>query len=83
MKRVGDIDKTLTSDMEMKSLAFVHLDLGVCFSQYFLTTLPSLPFRVAMYILCHCMLELCNLPYKLDVNRCYSEETAIKRFKSL
>ena len=34
---------------------------GSCLVQYFLTMFLSLCFGVILYILCHCMLEICDL----------------------
>ena len=43
-------------------------EFGVCLAgfdlalvQYFLTMFPSLHFGVVMYVLCHYMLEVCDL----------------------
>ena len=46
MKGVGDLKNTLTSDMEMQSLEFALIVLGLALVQYFLTMLPSLCFRM-------------------------------------
>jgi hypothetical protein len=34
---------------------------GLALVQYFLTTLPSLHFEMVIYILCHCILGICDL----------------------
>ena len=56
-------------------------EFGVCpagFSlvlvQYFFTVLPSLPFRMVMYILCHHMLEACNRQSTFKILACVSGE---------
>ena len=43
--------------------------------QYFLTMPPSLPFGKVMYILCHCMVEVCSLLF--DFTRGYNEDSAL------
>ena len=60
-KGVGALKGLLTSDMEMQSLEFAHMVLGLVLAQYFLTMLPYLHFGVVMYILCHDILEVYNL----------------------
>ena len=54
LKGTGD----LTSDMEVRSLEFAQLVYHLALAHYFLT-MP--PFGMAMYILCHDMLEACGL----------------------
>lgn len=58
---VGDLKSVLTSDMEMQSLEFVQLIFSLTLVQYFLTMPPSLCFGMVMNILCHYMLEVCDL----------------------
>ena len=53
--------RVLTSDMEMPSLEFAQLSFGLALVQYFLTMLPSLHFGIVVPILCHYILEVCNL----------------------
>lgn len=36
---------------------------------------PSLPFGKGMYILCHCMVEVCSLLF--DFTRDYNEDSAL------
>ena len=50
-----------------------QLVLGLALVHYFLTKLPSLPFRIVMYILCHDILENFELFFYLDF---YTEEIA-------
>lgn len=65
LKGVGDLKSPLTSAMEMQNF-------GVCpagfqsLVQYFLIMLPFLLFGMTIYILCHCMLEIYNLPFYFD-----------------
>ena len=47
--------------MEMQSVEFAQLVFSPALAQNFLTGLPLLPFGTAMYTLCHCMLEVCDL----------------------
>ena len=63
LKEVGYLKSTLTSDMEMQSLEFAQLVFSLALVQYFLPMLPFLPFQLVMYILCHCMLKVCDLLY--------------------
>ena len=72
MKGVGKHKGALTSDMEMQSLEFALIVLGLALVQYFLTMLPSLCFRMVMYILCHYMLEVCDLLFDFDFTGNYS-----------
>jgi hypothetical protein len=39
---------------------------GLALVQYFLTMLSFLPFRMVMGILCHCILEVCDLLFNFD-----------------
>lgn len=43
------------------NLEFFLLILGLSLVQYFLALFHVLPFRMAMYVLCDCMLEVCDL----------------------
>ena len=52
--------------MEMENLVFTLLGFVLDLVRHFLTVLPILPFGVVMYILCHCMLEVCNLLFDFD-----------------
>lgn len=68
LKGVGDLKSALISDTEMQSLEVAQLVFSLFFSvQYFLTTLPflpfvpHLPFRMVIYILGHYMLAVCDL----------------------
>lgn len=58
LKRSGDLKSTLISDIEMLSLEFASLVFGLVLVQYFLIMIL---FAMVMYILCHCMLETCDL----------------------
>lgn len=69
---IGDLKSILTSDMEMQSLEFVQLVFGLVVVQYFLTVFPSLCFGMAMYILCHYMLEVCALLFDCNFTGDYS-----------
>jgi hypothetical protein len=60
LKGVGDLKRTLTPDTERQSLEFSWLSFGLALVQYFLAVLPS-PFVMVLYILRHCMLEVCDM----------------------
>ena len=54
-------------------------EFGVCpagfqlyLNQYFLTMSPSLCFGMVMSILCHCMLEVCDMLFDFDFIGYYS-----------
>jgi hypothetical protein len=47
--------------MEMQNLKFALLGFGLALVQFFLTISLFLPSGMIMYILCHCMLEVCDL----------------------
>ena len=68
-ERSGNLKSILTSHMEMESLEFAQLVCSLALVQYFLTMLPSLHFGMVMYILCHYMLEVCDLLFDLDFHR--------------
>jgi hypothetical protein len=53
----------LPSDVEIQRLEFAQLVFSLALVQYFL---PSLQFGIMMYILCHCMLEVCDLFFFFD-----------------
>lgn len=55
------LSKLLTSNMELQDLVFSMLGFCLALVYCFLTTLPFLPFGMAMYILCHYMLDLCDV----------------------
>jgi hypothetical protein len=61
MEGIGELKYALTSDMETQSLEFSQLVFSLALVQYFFTMLPSLSFGTVMYILCHYMLEVCDL----------------------
>lgn len=64
LKGLGDVKATLISDMEMLSLESALLVFHFALVQSFLMVLPFLPFGKIMYILWHCMLEVCDLLFK-------------------
>lgn len=53
----------------MHSLEFAHLLFSLAFIWYFIVILSSLDFGVAIYILCHYILEVCNLLFDFDFYR--------------
>ena len=65
----AEVCRALTSDMEMQSLCSW---VSFLFGQVFLTMLPFLPFGMIMYILCPCILEVCDLLSHFDFIGDYS-----------
>lgn len=53
----------LTLDTEVQNLEFYLLGFGLVLTQYFLIVPLLLPFRMVIYILGHCTLEVYNLLY--------------------
>lgn len=51
----------MTLEMELQDFGFALLDFCLALVQYVLTMPQFFPFGMVMYILCHCMLEVCNL----------------------
>ncbi|EGW10137.1 hypothetical protein I79_024307 [Cricetulus griseus] len=64
LKGVGDLKSILTTDTEMQSLEFTQLIFGLSLIPYFLIMFP---FGMVMYILCHCILEVCDLLFHFDL----------------
>ena len=58
---MGDLQSITTSNMEMQSLEFALVIFSLALVQYFFSMLPFLHFGTVMYILCHDMLEVCDL----------------------
>ena len=69
LKGAGDTKNSLVLDMEMQNLELSLLILGLALVQYFLIMLLFLWFRMVMYILCCCMLEVCDLLFDLIYRR--------------
>ena len=69
LKGAGDLKSNLTSDMEMQTLETAHLVFGLALVGYFLPLLHFLTFGIVMYILCHYMLEACDLPFLFQLYR--------------
>ena len=63
IKGLGHLKSILTSDIKMQNLEFDQLGFDLTLVQCFLTMLPSLCFQMVMYILCHYMLEVCDIFY--------------------
>lgn len=66
----------LTSDIEMQNLELAQLVFRLALVQCFLTMLPSRCFGLAMYSLCHYMLEICDPPLYVELILHYSNEVA-------
>ena len=66
LKGVGDLKSTLTLDVEMKSLKFALLAFSLALIKHFLTMSYFLVFGMGMIILCHYMLEVCDLIFHLN-----------------
>lgn len=62
-ERNGILKNVLTLDIHMKSMEYSWLVFCLAFVQYILTILSSLLFGMSMLILCHSMLEVCNLDF--------------------
>lgn len=58
LKGVGDLKSALMADLEMQSLEFAHLFFSLTLVQYLFTVLS---FAIVLYVLCHYMLEVCDL----------------------
>lgn len=56
--------RPLTPDMERQHLGFALLSLCLVLVEQLFTMLLLVPLGVVMYILCHCMLEVCNLLFE-------------------
>jgi hypothetical protein len=59
LKRVGEYEECF--DIRHGDAEFGQLDFSLASVQYFFIMFPSLRCGTVMYILCHCMLEVCNL----------------------
>ena len=53
----------LSQDIEPQDLEFVQLRFSLALGAVFPYSIPFLPSGMVMYILCHCMLETCNLRF--------------------
>lgn len=60
LESVGDMKRDLAPDMEMLSFGFAQLFFNIVLVQYFLMLL-FIPSGAVMFILCHCVLEVCDL----------------------
>ena len=58
--------------MEMQSLEFAQLVFSLAFVQYFLAILLSMCFGMIICILCHYMLEVCDLLFYFNFIGDYS-----------
>ena len=54
-------------DIKHEEFRVVQLVFNLASLQHFLTMHPSLHFGALMYILCHYMLEVCDLPFHFDL----------------
>lgn len=73
LEGVGDLKSCLspwTSDME--GLEFALLGCSLALVQCFLSVPPFFHFGIVMYSLCHCVLEVCNLPFDCAFTGDYS-----------
>ena len=64
--KAGTLKGTLMSNVVMQGWVFALQAFGLVSVQYFLTILPFLPLRMVMYILCLCMLDVCDLLFDFD-----------------
>ena len=72
LKGIGYLKSVLISGMQMQSLEFPQLAFGLAVVHYFLTMFQSLCFGIVMYILCHYVLEICNLIFDFNFTGDYS-----------
>lgn len=61
LNRVGDLENILILRREMQSLESTLLVFNFALFQYFFTMLPFFYFGIVIYILCHCILQVCHL----------------------
>jgi hypothetical protein len=65
---------------EKQPVAYAQMIFVLALVQYFLSLLLLLPFNMVIYILCHCMLEVCDLFFffffHFDFAGHYSEKIA-------
>lgn len=66
MREGRDLRSPLTSDGDTQNLEFAGLVFALALAQYFLIVLPVLPSGMVMNVLCHCMLEVCDLTFDFD-----------------
>jgi hypothetical protein len=69
LKGVGDLKSLLALDMKVQSLEFALLVLGCPLVHHFLIVFLFLPFGTAMFILCHCLLEVCYPLFNFNFDR--------------
>ena len=58
--------------MEMKTLEFSQLVFILVLVQYVIFMLLAHTFEMVMYVLCHCVLELCDLLFDFDFTAGYT-----------
>lgn len=60
----------MISETEMQNVEFVWLCFDLALVQYFVTVFLSIfpHFGTVMYILCHCILAVCNYDLLLDLD---------------
>ena len=61
--------------MEMQSLEFALMVLGLTLVLYFLTLIPILSFGMGTHTLIHCILKICNLTF--DLTGTHNQEFAL------
>lgn len=66
--------------MEPQDLLFTLLGFILALIQYFLTMPQFLPFGMVMYVLCHCILEICNI---FRFYRCFQFRVCFESHKTL
>ena len=77
LKGVEGLKNALTSAMEMQKSEFALLILVLLWSSISSLCYISIPFGIGIYILCHCMLEVCDLLFYFDFTGAYSGEIAL------
>lgn len=68
VSHVGREESCKSVEVRHVTKGFGVYPAGLALVHYLFTMSPSLPFGMAVYILCHCMLEVCNLFFVLILN---------------
>ena len=71
-ERNQDLKSTLISDIEMRCFEFPELVFHFVLVKFFLAMLSSLCFGMVLHMLCHYMLEVCNLLFYFSFTEDYS-----------
>ena len=69
VNRVEDLKSVLISGIEIQNLEYAQIIFDLALVQYFLTVPLSLCLGMTIYILCHSMVEVCELLFDFDIYR--------------